>query len=56
MTPEAVPLGRVEEGTGGRRVRNADGVDPVRRHLSEVPLDDIRIVVLPTSRIGVNAP
>src|SRR5439155_20724751 len=50
--PEAMPRGRVEQGTGGLRVRNAAGVDPVRGHLGEVPLDHVRVVVLVAVRVG----
>src|SRR2546429_5863552 len=32
--------GRAQEGTGRHGVRNADGVDPVRRHLREVAFKD----------------
>src|SRR5439155_5385992 len=53
---ETVPRGRVEEGTGRHRMRDADGVDPVRRHLGEVPLDDVRVAVLVAARIGAERP
>src|SRR2546422_2731781 len=40
--PISVPPGRVEEGTGRHRVRNADGVDPVRCHLRKVAFNEDR--------------
>ena len=54
--PESVPLGHVEQGARRGRVRNADGVDPVRGHLGEVALNDVQVVVLVAARIGAKRP
>src|SRR2546426_5161362 len=38
------------------RSRNADGVNPVRRHLREVAFNDVRVVVLVAACIGLKRP
>ena len=45
--PQAVAQGGVEQGARRRGVRNADGIDAVRGHLSKVTLDAETVVVLP---------
>ena len=49
---QAVARRSVEQRVGRHRVRNADGVDAVRRHLREVPLHGREVVILVAARVG----
>src|SRR5262245_33591161 len=51
-----MPPCRVEQGTGRHRVRDPHRIDPSRRHLSEVALDRIEIVVLVSVDVGPERP
>jgi hypothetical protein len=48
---KAMLLCDIEQRAWRHGVWNADSVQAIRRHLSEIPLDDFQVVVLVTTRI-----
>src|SRR4029453_17173529 len=54
--PETIPPGGLQQGARRHRVRDTNGVDPVRRHVREVPLNHVEVVVLAPTRIWAKRP